>query len=70
MRIRLEQLRRYPRCATCGAPATEVDHIRQRADGGSDDFTNLQSLCHICHNKKTKSAQAALYGERWRQGQG
>jgi 5-methylcytosine-specific restriction protein A len=67
--IRTEQLRCQPRCF-CGAPATEVDHIIQRSDGGADDFTNLQSLCHRCHNRKTKAAQGALYGERWREGQG
>ncbi len=34
-------------------PATDVDHIRRRKDGGSDDEENLQPLCHACHSRKT-----------------
>ncbi len=33
----------------CGQPATEVDHIRPVADGGTDHPSNLRSLCHDCH---------------------
>lgn len=33
--------------------ATEVDHIIERAAGGSDEDDNLQSLCHDCHKQKT-----------------
>ena len=34
-------------------PATDVDHIVARADGGTDDRSNLQPLCHACHSRKT-----------------
>ena len=34
-------------------PATDVDHIVQKADGGTDDWDNLQSLCKDCHKDKT-----------------
>ena len=33
--------------------ATDVDHIVRRALGGTDDFDNLQALCHSCHSRKT-----------------
>jgi 5-methylcytosine-specific restriction protein A len=38
--------------------ATEVDHIIPRSQGGSDDLSNLQSLCHECHKRKTYSESA------------
>ena len=34
-------------------PATDVDHIVPKSRGGTDDWTNLQPLCHSCHSKKT-----------------
>ena len=33
--------------------ATDVDHIVPIAHGGTDDESNLQSLCHECHKVKT-----------------
>lgn len=33
--------------------AEHVDHIVRKADGGSDDDANLQSLCGPCHRAKT-----------------
>ena len=40
-----------------------VDHIVERRDGGSDhDFSNLQTLCHACHNRK--SAEERLWRNR------
>jgi len=46
-------------CQSCLArdrveQATEVDHILLKARGGTDDMSNLQSLCSECH--ATKSA--------------
>lgn len=32
---------------------TEVDHIVGRADGGTDDDDNLQTICNTCHKEKT-----------------
>lgn len=42
-------------CTTpgCGAPATEVDHIIPRHQGGSDEHENLRSLCAAHHGTKT-----------------
>ena len=34
-------------------PATDVDHIISKAKGGTDDPSNLQSLCRSCHQTKT-----------------
>lgn len=33
--------------------AREVDHILSKADGGTDDESNLQAICRGCHEKKT-----------------
>ncbi|WPC72933.1 HNH endonuclease [Vibrio porteresiae] len=35
--------------------ATEVDHIINKASGGTDDEYNLQSICKSCHKEKTQS---------------
>jgi len=40
--------------ATRIAPATIVDHIRPMSMGGTHEWSNLQSLCHSCHTKKTQ----------------
>lgn len=34
-------------------PARDVDHIVHKANGGTDDDSNLQSLCSACHKAKT-----------------
>ena len=33
--------------------ATEVDHILNKARGGTDSMDNLQSVCRSCHRLKT-----------------
>lgn len=41
-------------CEACGAAgARDVDHRIPRSRGGTDDFSNLQLLCHGCHSTKT-----------------
>ena len=38
------------RCTVCGATRSlEVHHIVPRADGGSNDPSNLVTLCADCH---------------------
>ena len=49
--IRSAQLAAYPDCHDCGAPATEVHHVRGR-DAGHDPG-NLWSLCGPCHSIRT-----------------
>lgn len=56
-------------CRHCAAPATEVDHIINLAQGGTHHPDNLQTLCTPCHRRKTeaealaarKAAHAARY---------
>lgn len=44
----------HPRCAVCGAIAgLETDHIIPLHRGGTNDWSNLQSLCQECHATKT-----------------
>ncbi|MTC44317.1 HNH endonuclease [Providencia sp. wls1922] len=44
-------------CLKSGRPteAKTVDHIKPKAHGGTDDDSNLQSLCWPCHRSKTAS---------------
>lgn len=63
-RLRARFLRSHPLCATgCGAPASDVDHIRPRRDGGSDAWDNLQALCGAHHKRKT-ALQSSGWGNR------
>lgn len=48
----------HPQCAACGAIADlETDHIVPLHKGGTDEWSNLQSLCHECHSRKTAREQ-------------
>jgi hypothetical protein len=41
------------RCVWCGSiDRLEVDHIVRYIDGGGNDESNLQTLCHPCHASK------------------
>lgn len=42
--------------------ATQRDHIKPLAEGGTDDDSNVQGLCHDCH--EGKSLAEALRGRR------
>lgn len=50
--LRARVLAEEPRC-TCGAPATEVDHIVAIAFGGTHEQRNLRGVCAACHKRKT-----------------
>lgn len=57
-------LRSDPLCVLCLAEgrttlATDVDHIVPRRQGGSDEASNLQPLCHSHHSQKTGREAAA-----------
>jgi 5-methylcytosine-specific restriction endonuclease McrA len=43
-------------CARCGliTQDLELDHIQPLNDGGTNDESNLQPLCKVCHKAKTK----------------
>lgn len=51
-------------CQHCGYIGTdvEVDHIVNVASGGSDDESNLQTLCVPCHKVKTAQESAGRAG--------
>jgi 5-methylcytosine-specific restriction endonuclease McrA len=49
-RVRAQVLHRDEHeCVLCGAPGSEVDHVVQLVEGGSDHPANLRTLCHDCH---------------------
>jgi 5-methylcytosine-specific restriction protein A len=62
-RLRNAHYARNPLCKHCESlgrttPGSVVDHIIERRDGGTSlDPTNLQTLCHRCHAKKTAEAR-------------
>lgn len=62
-------------CQPCHASgrttlATEVDHIKRKADGGTDDGSNLQAICHACHSAKNMAEAAEAQGKARRPGFG
>lgn len=65
-RIRKAKLMQNPLCEHCDrrgvvSLAKEVDHIVSLEAGGTDDPSNLQSLCKDCHYKKTQKDQGNTY---------
>lgn len=57
-RLRRAFLARHPWCMWpgCGERATDVDHVVPRSRGGTDEWGNLQALCHRHHSRKTATA--------------
>jgi 5-methylcytosine-specific restriction protein A len=57
LRVRILERDKYlcQSCLRAGrvTPATDVDHIKPKADGGTDDDGNLESKCKPCHDAKT-----------------
>jgi 5-methylcytosine-specific restriction endonuclease McrA len=51
--VRRAILKAEPDCRTCGAPATEIDHIKPICLGGRHDATNWAPICRRCHLRKT-----------------
>ena len=65
--LRPGQLLREPFCRECAqygirTRATDVDHVQEHKGDWSKfvDRSNLQSLCHSCHSRKTMR-------DRWKQ---
>lgn len=67
-RVRKQALRRDNHlCQPCLSrghitAAEAVDHITPKARGGTDDLSNLQSICGDCHNDKTATEAAEAQG--------
>lgn len=55
-KIRLSLLRRDPHCRYCGGPVSkkrsQVDHLRPKCQGGTDDRRNLVLVCGTCNYRK------------------
>lgn len=45
----------------CTLLGTEMDHIKSRARGGSNQSGNIRHLCHNCHQKKTENKPEARH---------
>lgn len=59
---RAEVLARDPICMVpgCGKPSKHADHVITRRNGGSDDASNLQGVCHSCHSAKTATEDSGF----------
>lgn len=61
--LRALKLAKNRTCEHCGAAATHVDHMlaREKRPDLELAMSNLQSLCHSCHSRKT-AARDGGYG--------
>ena len=55
-KIRTRYVHKHPFCEMCMkegkyVPVEEVHHIKPISEGGTNDESNLMSLCHSCHEK-------------------
>lgn len=55
--------RRGGKCENCGRPIRagevwDIDHVTALCNQGSNDESNLQLLCQICHGGKTPKDRA------------
>lgn len=62
-RLRAVVLASEPLCRQCDregriAAARIVDHVVPKAEGGTDEMSNLQPLCLRCSNEKTQREAA------------
>lgn len=66
-KLRNRRINEEPLCRHCAenghiTPATQVDHIIPRRDGGKDAWENTQSLCDDCHKAKTAEENRRWFG--------
>jgi len=68
-RMRKRVLIEEPLCRTCLAkspprytPSTIADHIKPKAEGGSDERDNYAGSCKPCHDEKTDAESAKARG--------
>lgn len=65
--MRAALFREQPLCVLCKnagriTPATERDHVIPLVEGGKDDDSNVQGLCHDCHEAKSKAERLRARG--------
>lgn len=49
------------KCRKCGTSQyLTVDHILPRSEGGTNDFSNLETLCRVCHSRKDNPGHRKL----------
>ncbi len=61
-KLRTMYIRQHPACVMCGKPATDIDHILPKRRGGTDDPSNLQSLCRFLSRTQDQSRAGAGEG--------
>lgn len=61
-RLRIFQRDQYT-CRSCGCVVgikkgdAHCDHVVSKRDGGTNDDSNLQTLCVTCHSEKTRAGE-------------
>jgi 5-methylcytosine-specific restriction enzyme A len=71
LKLRLLVMRRDSHlCQACWrkgrpTPGTEVHHRIPKAAGGTDDMTNLETLCHQCHLEADAAARGYTIKPRY-----
>ena len=53
-KVRAEYLAEHPICTKCTERSIDVHHIVPKRDGGTDDWNNLEALCHSHHSGATR----------------
>ena len=54
-----------PACRECDRPANQADHVIPVEAGGAPyDLTNTQSLCAVCHGRKSATSDGAFGNTR------
>lgn len=51
-------------CQQCGAPGTEIHHVKFRSQGGRGVYSNGVLLCHSCHRKVHDNRELALQWQK------
>ena len=47
-------------CQQCGAPGTQIHHVKFRSQGGRGVYSNGVLLCHSCHRMVHDNRELAL----------
>ena len=69
-RLRAKSKEQNPLCVQCQAAGfvrlwDVLDHIVPLEEGGTNDESNLQGLCHDCHDEKTERERQRGIQRAW-----